>query len=594
MASALINNASQIYFDSVLGKEDEGMVKMFKALASSGLRGFLGCPSAIYEAALVEFFQNASMRDVKFVSTVQGKAVEIFEEFFAGTFEFPTEGLTEMSDVPKDLVFDARTAFSFNVQQLKISCKKREMKFEFHFLNDILAKTVMVKAGYGDSRDEESHRICGADLYLVEGCADLELEDSKEFPPLKILTAKTVGTYMAKNKNITVDVDEPAGDEPVVKKKAASKKRPAPTVGEPAAKKKRTTVGKASPSDKNLALVTVAQDIEPISTVPDVTPRAPRRRALKRKLILPTGSNDEKDFGDAVEKERETTIVDEVDNIIGQIIAETEQIETDLEEPEIMISIEIDIEGYEHSIAVNDEDDNLDGAENEIARKMASFTASEQFLKEPLRSGEDNDMSGFKQPSKINETEEPDVVEPVVVEVTETAKNKETDIEPVETEKEREQETALMDQKEPTKIKFGLGIEIPGVKEGDWYKASLPQIAVTDKGKVPLVEKDEIKGHPALEMFSLICADIEFLVQLREKVIDEIVSFFFSFSLCRLTTIDLQILDMLSDAHLVALEKFKEQMRANNMEWQRLVSSRLFEGAERDRGAIIDRSNTNT
>ncbi|KZV22038.1 hypothetical protein F511_35092 [Dorcoceras hygrometricum] len=115
MASALINNSSQIYFDSVFGMEDEGMVNMFKALESSGLRGFLGCSSAIYEAALVEFFQNASVRDGKVISTVQGKAVEISEKLFSGTFELPTDGLTEMADVPKDLVFDARTAFYFDV-----------------------------------------------------------------------------------------------------------------------------------------------------------------------------------------------------------------------------------------------------------------------------------------------------------------------------------------------------------------------------------------------------------------------------------------------------------------------------------------------
>ncbi|KZV41832.1 hypothetical protein F511_36421 [Dorcoceras hygrometricum] len=69
---------------------------------------------------------------------------------------------------------------------------------------------------------------------------------------------------------------------------------------------------------------------------------------------------------------------------------------------------------------------------------------------------------------------------------------------------------------EPTRIKFGLGIEFAGVSEGDWYKASLPRIATSDKGKAPLVD-DEIKGHPAREMFSLICADIDFLVQLRNK-----------------------------------------------------------------------------
>ncbi|KZV26999.1 hypothetical protein F511_21864 [Dorcoceras hygrometricum] len=79
---------------------------------------------------------------------------------------------------------------------------------------------------------------------------------------------------------------------------------------------------------------------------------------------------------------------------------------------------------------------------------------------------------------------------------------------------------------EPTRIKFELGIEIKGVKEGDWCNASLPQIAISDKGKSPLVEKDEIKGHPAREMFFFYLADIDFLVQLRERVIEDVASFF--------------------------------------------------------------------
>ncbi|KZV40451.1 mucin-2-like [Dorcoceras hygrometricum] len=147
MASSLINNTSQIYFDSVYGMDYEGMVQMFKAVKSSGLVGFLGCSSSIYEATLVEFFQNASVRDGKVVSTIQGKAVEIIEEVFAETFELPTEGLTEMIDVPKDLVFDARSAFFMGGEQLNTSRKKRDMKLEFRLLNDILAKTVTVKVG---------------------------------------------------------------------------------------------------------------------------------------------------------------------------------------------------------------------------------------------------------------------------------------------------------------------------------------------------------------------------------------------------------------------------------------------------------------
>ncbi|KZV23443.1 hypothetical protein F511_08638 [Dorcoceras hygrometricum] len=118
-----------------LESSDKGMVQMFKALESSGLRGFLGCSSAIYEAALVDFFHNASVRDNKVISAVQGKSIEISEELFAGTFELPTEGLTDMSKVPKDLVFDYRSASSADGEQLKNSCNKREMKIEFRLLN---------------------------------------------------------------------------------------------------------------------------------------------------------------------------------------------------------------------------------------------------------------------------------------------------------------------------------------------------------------------------------------------------------------------------------------------------------------------------
>ncbi|KZV38164.1 splicing factor 3B subunit 1 [Dorcoceras hygrometricum] len=373
------------------------MVKMFKALECSGLKGFLGCSSAIYEAALVEFFQNASVQDDKVICTVQEKSVEFTEEVFAGTFDLPTEGLTDMSDVPKYLVFDARTAFSYDGEQLNTSCKKREMKFDFHLLNDILAKTVTVKAGSFDAVTHERFLMMSAinggvkvnwgrllfnifkDMVtpatkqargyavqiciLLMGATDLELGESKDFSPLKILTEKTVGTYVAKNKNITVDVDEPTGDEPVLNNKAASKRRPAPTVGESVTKKKRTTVGRAAPTDNNLALFTVAQDVEPISTVPAVTPRASRFQAQKRKLVLQTGSDDEI-----------------VDSIIHQVIADTTAIETGepyLEEPGITRSVEIEMEQL---IVVNDEDDNLDRAKNEISRKMASFTAPKQFL----------------------------------------------------------------------------------------------------------------------------------------------------------------------------------------------------------------------
>ncbi|KZV35931.1 hypothetical protein F511_23944 [Dorcoceras hygrometricum] len=243
MASALINNTVQVYFASVLGMDHEGMVSMFEALLEIGLSGFLGCSSAIFKAAMVEFFHNASVRDCMVVSTVQGKPVVISEELFAGTFELPLEGLTDLHEVPQDLVIEARRSFSYDGKLLSTSCKKREMVFEFRLLNNILAKYVTVKAGSFDAVTHERFLMMTAiyggvpfnwgrllfkifkDMvtpatrqargYAVQICVllknapDLELGESKEFALLKILTAKTVGTYIAKNKKIYVEEDEP-------------------------------------------------------------------------------------------------------------------------------------------------------------------------------------------------------------------------------------------------------------------------------------------------------------------------------------------------------------------------------------------------
>ncbi|KZT75987.1 calcium-transporting ATPase 13, plasma membrane-type [Dorcoceras hygrometricum] len=74
---------------------------------------------------------------------------------------------------------------------------------------------------------------------------------------------------------------------------------------------------------------------------------------------------------------------------------------------------------------------------------------------------------------------------------------------------------------EITKIMMGKSIKIPGVTKLTWFLKSLPRIPAADKGKEVLVEKDPVKGNPAEEHYSLICADIDFLVDLRAKVIDQ-------------------------------------------------------------------------
>ncbi|KZV42849.1 hypothetical protein F511_13602 [Dorcoceras hygrometricum] len=206
MALSLTQNALQINFDSVLSLSDGGMVSMFKALE--------------------EYSGKFS----------KGVTVNISEVQFAGIFDLPTEGLTSVNDLPANLINEGRRAFSEIGELIKPSCKKKEMKIVFRLLNDILAKAITAKAGSFDAVTQERFLLmaaihCGIKIkwsrflfdilkemvtpsskqargfavqlsLLLEGVPGLTLGESKALPPLKILTVKSVGTYIAKNKYV--------------------------------------------------------------------------------------------------------------------------------------------------------------------------------------------------------------------------------------------------------------------------------------------------------------------------------------------------------------------------------------------------------
>ncbi|KZV54603.1 dystroglycan-like [Dorcoceras hygrometricum] len=125
MAALFNQNALQISFDSVLSLSADGMVSMFKALESSGLRGFLGCSTAIYEKDMVNLFENAIVRGDTVISSVQGVFVEISEEQFAGVFDLPTEGLTSVNVLPANRINEARRVFSEVESRSKLLARRR-------------------------------------------------------------------------------------------------------------------------------------------------------------------------------------------------------------------------------------------------------------------------------------------------------------------------------------------------------------------------------------------------------------------------------------------------------------------------------------
>ncbi|KZV42517.1 hypothetical protein F511_36178 [Dorcoceras hygrometricum] len=186
---------------------------------------------------------------------------------------------------------------------------------------------------------------------------------------------------------------------------------------------------------------------------------------------------------------------------------------------------------------------------------------------------------------------------------------------------------------EVTKITLGKTIKIPGVDARTLHLDNLTKISADDKGKKILVEKDPVKGNPAKEHYFLICADIDLLVNLRAQVIEAVDQFFHSFSFKKLATInieelsrkeeqvliwgeteithialsrkryillkyrevwvrkflkswknnfvpdkgssavDLKVIYMLSDLHLLVLEELREQALAQGLKWTRTYAS---------------------
>ncbi|KZV35971.1 hypothetical protein F511_33686 [Dorcoceras hygrometricum] len=714
------------------------MVSVFNALMAYGVEGFFGCPSVLYEAALVDFFENGSVRDGLVVSSVNGVPVEITEQLFAEAFELPMDGLSELLEIPKDKVFDARSLVSLTGEPVSTSGKKSQIKIEYRLLCDIMAKIISVKAGSFDAITTEiflmlTEIVCGVRInwisvlfnifkkmvtpgtkqakgfaiqvsLLLENILNLELDESSEFPSSKILTERTIHRYIFLNDKVGA---EEAADAPKVKKapvqRAVSKKRPAAVaVGEPVMKKKRTMKKKSGSSQANLKIVAVAQEavpiqiIEPIPAAPaddeieeqpsdevaaeNVEQPAAEAEITVEQLADEVAADDEIEeqpsdevaaenveqpaaeaeitveqladevAGEAIVKEFDepavettaeeirTTSADDVDIIIKKVIADTAQMGLDAEDhgvgsPDVVDQPAGTTVGEKQWFDLPYEDI---FAQMNADRPVVTPSDTDEE-KETIGAGTgvgDQQLHIFVMAdSKTDAAADYFVEEPEEVEMSD-------DEQSVDERIDADEAMSLED------ILISISIYVP---------LPLPQIPVDNKGKKPLMEKDPVKGNPVKEQFLSILADIEFLVQLREKVIVEVAKFFYSFSFKKLaelqiddsyfakeeivlswaeaestgvalqrrkyillknrellitkflearqmnfapddgsSAVDLKILDWLTDLHLFVLEELKDQSQAHGLRWEKTCCSKIFEGRTRDRGAVIARSNTIT
>ncbi|KZV44673.1 chromosome condensation complex protein [Dorcoceras hygrometricum] len=434
---------------------------------------------------------------------------------------------------------------------------------------------------------------------LLATFPSVELGESSEFPASKILSKKTVLRF--------VSINDRDGAEEVTgaaKKKVVSKKRPAADIEAAVPKKKRTSKKKSISSISSLEMVAVAEEAVPIQQVAEPLD---------------------------VEEPR-CSSADAVDLIIQQVLDETRAADAPADITQPAVSEE------KHWFDLP-YDDIVKQWEAERPVVTASDTEDEDIATADVApAGEVQQVQDFEAPISAEDVlsaDEQMSLDDILLSIP-------VDI-PLPS-------TCM----EVTKITMGQMIKIPGVTEKTWFLNSLPRIPADDKGKEILVEKDPVKGNPAAEHYSLICADIDLLVSLRATVIDEVATFFNSFSLKKLASInieemyrkeehvlswgetespqeaiqrkfyillkyrtilvwkfleawrvnfapgqgssavDIQVIELLSDLYLYFLEALAKEAHNLGLTWTKPCCSNIFQGSPRDRGAVIARSNSNT
>ncbi|KZV17261.1 hypothetical protein F511_19282 [Dorcoceras hygrometricum] len=465
MASSLISNSHHIDFESVFGLDDAGMVQMFETLITTGLKEFLGCPAVFYEAALTEFFANSSVREDGMVfSTIGGTAIEISQEMFAAAFELPTEGLIDLTDVPKNFVFDARSLFSDSKEQagsfdsvtrdrfLLMTAITFDVKINWSSLLFGVFKE-MVTPG---SRQAKGYaiQIC----VLLRNVLGLELGESKAFPIQRILNEKTVHRFVSVNENVGINevADAPRAKKTPVKK-TVSKKRPAAGDAEvaPVIKKKRTTKGKSVAVKKLLVE-------DPVATIPS-----------SGQLVAEIATGDQEPVAEVAPGD--------ADAAIEQVLAQLDLV-------------------FKHQ----------DADRSEKVETWFDKAFDEAFDEE------------FEIANKERQNSEEEIDVDVAAGIsTRSLRSKQVaeELMPID--------DLLLQISADLMLSSITAVEISKLRLGE-------SIVLHDKGKGVLVEDEPVNGNPARETVELICGDVEVLVQLRARVMKDVVDFFHSFSLNKL------------------------------------------------------------
>ncbi|KZV40818.1 Pentatricopeptide repeat (PPR-like) superfamily protein isoform 1 [Dorcoceras hygrometricum] len=468
MASAFITYSYQINFESVLMIHDhEGMLNMFKALEDSGLRRFLGCESILYETELGHFFDTALIQDEDITYAITVKA---------GSFDSVTVERFQMM-----------TAIQYG---LKVNWGK----VLFNVLKDMV-----------DMSQKKAKGFAAQIGVLLKGIPAITMGDGVPFPSAKVLSMRTVHTYIVTNTTIDArtESEEPGmAKTPKAKKKpssadempvdmfaefTASKKRSATEADAPIIiKKRRTGKSKPSVSQENLDIVQVATDVEPIQIVDPtnaaatVPPLMLKRKSRKRRLVLSKDSDDESVGTEEIIQEANAAVVlSTVGAEIAKVLEETLALG--------VTATERESQGFDEA-----------RFEEDFARWLDDFVSRHN---EPELVSTNNEAQATGSTNSVVDKEVNMPIDDLLIQISDDL------LLPITT-------------AEVTIIKLGA------------FSTS------GDKGKGKLIEVEQVTASHAQKIFALICRDVEVIVQVRDSVMQAVVDFFGSFSLNNMPDIE--------------------------------------------------------
>ncbi|KZV17452.1 hypothetical protein F511_32931 [Dorcoceras hygrometricum] len=340
---------------------------------------------------------------------------------------------------------------------------------------------------------------------LLKGIPAITMGDGVPFPSAKVLSMRTVHTYIVTNTTIDArtESEEPGmAKTPKAKKKpssadempvdmfaefTASKKRSATEADAPIiTKKRRTGKSKPSVSQAKLDIVQVATDVEPIQIVDPThvaaTVPSPmlKRKSRKRRLVLSRDSDDESVGTEEIIKKADAAVViSTVDADIAKVLEETLALG--------VTATERESQGVDEALF-----------EEDFARWLDDFVARHN---EPELVSTNNEAQGTGSINSVVDKEVNMPIDDLLIQISDDL------LLPITT-------------AEVTMIKLGT------------FSTS------GDKGNGKLVEDEQVTASHAQELFALICRDVEVMVQVRDSVMQAVVDFFASFSLNNMPDIE--------------------------------------------------------